>query len=600
MSAHEIFLKLSQQPFLRIWLGLTVVSAVLTPWLVTWGVGRIQQTEKVPIGGGAGFCSPLSRGAWLMIGLFGLILAGYIALIFTWEDFAYYDNSQLTLYTLKGHSFPPPVWIDSGRFFPLDMQEFNLVRHLAHSVAGYDVLPALQLLVICAIFLILDQELDIKARICLAVCVLLLPGMVISFSGLIFPERNVIFWLLCLAFFVERFDRTQSGAAAAAAVVSAQAMLYYKETAFLLLWGFVVGRLLFRCRNFDGAGWNFARLWEKASCLDLCLGALGFIFLCYYSLVMFRHTKLQYIQQVRMPELEVLLSYLKVDLLAWLFAIVVLIRIFLIFKRRIVPSPFWDSLAFGGLAYMTAFLFLGMYSGYYWAPTDVIAILYLGRLACLSWEKSRPSIKITVSLALCAVLVQCVLGSTYRLYERKNLIHAKAQIADLIQKQYRHNADGPLRLFFPFTSPYLTMEFAAYLDYRGLPVEEAGNELAGTNRVEIVCRAMTKDGLIQNYRNILGHAGQAPKTGDLVIFLPDDRASRAEVSHYINGGDPIFSYEPRPSIPGWFDFLARHLHFTYVNSFSIPDHWLNASVILWEIKSESFGEINQTKALSQN
>ena len=99
-------------------------------------------------------------------------------------------------------------------------------------------------------------------------------------------------------------------------------------------------------------------------------------------------------------------------------------------------------------------------------------------------------------------------------------------------------------------------------------------------------KAMTKDGLIQGSRNIIGHAARAPRPGDLVILLPDDHASNADVSPYLHGGNLILSYEPCPPLPRWFDFLARHLHFTYANSFLIPDHWLHASVILWEVKAK--------------
>ncbi|HEY1790633.1 MAG TPA: hypothetical protein VGJ73_20965 [Verrucomicrobiae bacterium] len=584
MIVHKI-LELPEQAFLPIWASLTVAFALIAPWLVGRGKVRLQRGDQASAKVAAGLWPAPRSGAWPILGVFGLIVMGYIALIFAWEDFAYYDDSQFTQYTLKGHSFRPPIW-NSGRFFPLDMQEFNLIRYLTHTAAGYHVLPALQLLGVCALLLVLDREIDLIARVGLAVCVLFSPGMIISFTGLIYPERNVIFWLLCLIFFVDRFDRTQSSAAAVAAVVSAQFMLYYKETAFLLLWGFVAGRLLLRCRNIGRPGWNFGRLSEKASCLDFCLAVLGFIFVCYYGLVMHRHTSLQYAQHEKLPELEVLLSYLKADLLVWLFVPVVVIRFFLIFKSKIVPSPFWESLAWGALAYVAAFLVLGMFRGYYLAPADVIAILYLGRLACLSWGKASLSIRMAGSLLLCAILLQNILSSTYRMYERKNLIRAKVEIANRIQEQYRRNAGIPLRLYFPFSSPYLTMEFGAYLDYRGLPIEEAGTEPGGTNSVELVCHAMTNDGLIQNYRNIIGHAGRTPMPGDLVIILPDDDVSSVEASPYLYGGDSIFSYSPRPSLPGWFDFLARHLHFTYVNSFSIPDRWLNASVLLWKMKSE--------------
>src|SRR5262245_53247938 len=65
--------------------------------------------------------------------------------------------------------------------------------------------------------------------------------------------------------------QTQSIAWAVAAAECAQIMLYYKEIASLLLLGFVVSRLVLRCRNTDERNWDYSRLRDKESRLDLCL-----------------------------------------------------------------------------------------------------------------------------------------------------------------------------------------------------------------------------------------------------------------------------------------------------------------------------------------
>ena len=75
-----------------------------------------------------------------------------------WEDFAYYDGSQLTLLTLKRHNFPPQMDPGTGRFWPLGLQEFNLIRHFTGTITGYHVLPIVQLLIFSWVLLILDDE----------------------------------------------------------------------------------------------------------------------------------------------------------------------------------------------------------------------------------------------------------------------------------------------------------------------------------------------------------------------------------------------------------------------------------------------------------
>ena len=112
-------------------------------------------------------------------------------------------------------------------------------------------MPILQLLILSCILLILDSELSIKARAGLVVLLLVTPGIVISFGDLIYSERNAVFCLACLLLSVKRFEQTQFIFWAVAAAISAQVMLYEKETAFLLLLGFVTGKIILTCWNRD-------------------------------------------------------------------------------------------------------------------------------------------------------------------------------------------------------------------------------------------------------------------------------------------------------------------------------------------------------------
>jgi hypothetical protein len=130
--------------------------------------------------------------------------------------------------------------------------------------------------------LLLDADLSIAARTGLAILALLTPSVLISFGGLLYEERDVIFLLVCLVLAVKQFEKTKAVAWAVAAVVCAQIMLYSKETAFLLLLGFAGGRLILRCRNRQHAAWDYKRLWDQESRLDLCLASLALLFLLSY------------------------------------------------------------------------------------------------------------------------------------------------------------------------------------------------------------------------------------------------------------------------------------------------------------------------------
>jgi hypothetical protein len=515
--------------------------------------------------------------------LLAVFVASYIAMTLIWEDFAYYDHEYFTLNTLIGHDLGISISRDTGRFFPLGFQEFNLIRHFTDTVTGYHVLPTVQLLIVFYILLVLDESLSIMARATLAVLALLTPSVLTSFNGLIFTERNVVFFLVCLLLSVRQFEQTRSVAWAVAAVVIAQIMIYYEETAFLLLLGFATGRLILRCRNGRYAKWDYNRLWDKESRLDLCFALLAILFLLYYFAEMRFQANMNYAVMGRQPRAELMLGYLRIDLLAWLFVAVVLGRIYLILRHRVAPLLLWDGIAFGAVAYFFGFLYLGIFGTYYLAPVDVIAVLYVGRFGVLSWKKLRFWGRIPVIVLAFTVLLQDLLVSAYDVFERKNVIHGKAEIASLVQEQYRKDAGHTPRLFFPFANPYTIMEFAAYLGYRGVPVEGAANGPTSPNGVVLAAKTVAQDGRCVEWVSIRCHAAVEPAPGDLVIVLPDDIVSLAQTSVYRDRGELLFYYEPFPHIPDWLHSLFDSLYIgtTRLKHERNPERWMDASVTIW-------------------
>jgi hypothetical protein len=518
----------------------------------------------------------------LAVSFLGIFLACYITGSLVWEDFAYYDNSHFTNGTLVGQDIHVQILPGDGRFWPLGHQEFNLIRHVTHSVTGYHILRIVQLVILCGILLVFDEELSVRARAALITLILITPSILISFSGLIYPEANVVFFLLCLAWFVNRFEETRSTAWAVAAVISSQFMLYYKETAFLLLLGFAIGRLLSRCWKVDQAGWDFKRLRNPESRLDLSLALLVAAFLLYYIVAMYPNFSRHYADEFRLPLAQVLASYLKVDLLVWALVAVAFGRFLLILRRKVAPSPLWDGLALAGLGYFAGYLSLRIHGAYYLAPVDLIAVLYLGHIAILYLENMGFGTRLCAVALLSLVLLQDLSLSAFRTYERKNVIHAKVEISRVIKARYDSDPQNVKRLFFPFTRSFHLMEFASYLNYIGVPVEEAGS--VATSNVMMIGKAIQKDGPC-GYRTFVCHPGSRPIAGDLVVVLPDDFTSTDELNLYsLEGTRPLFSYHPRPSIPQWLQPYVNRLH-VVSPSFAhepLPDFWLNASVTVWK------------------
>jgi hypothetical protein len=567
--------------FWPVWIPMTAAAAVFVGCAVGWTANPRAQKPSVSFTrtGRKG-----SRGAVTAMMLLALFLTGYIAMILAWENFTYHDNSIFTLYTLRGHDIGPPIMPWLGRFFPLGFQEFNLIRHFTDTITGYHAVRIAQLLIFSCILLILDEELSIGARAALVIIALITPSILTSFTWLIYHEANVLLCIVCLALFVKRFEQTQSVGWAVAAAVCAQIMIYYKETASLLLFGFAVSRIVLRCRSTDERSWNYSRLWDKESRLDLCLAFFAVLFWLYYLGVMLPHPTMQYADELRRPLVDLFLSYLKVDLLALLFVGAVLVRTYLIVRRKIAPSLLWDGLGFGGVACFVGYLGLGISAAakHYAAPVDLIGLLYVGRLASLSAAKLHWWRKLVALALLLAVLLQDVALSAFRVFEQKSVIHAKGEVAQVVQAQYQNAAGDIGRLFFPFASSYMIMEFASYLDYRGVPIKGLMDAAGPANGVIVVTRTMTQDGPCVTYRNLVCHAAATPAPGDLVIVLPDDNQSLADVTSYRAQGELLFSYEP--SIPQWLYRCIRSVPIVSpgVTQRELRDGWLHASVTTWK------------------
>lgn len=570
--------------FWPIWITITITAAIAVAWLVGQSAAPTIRTPAEAWGHLV--LTPrlvLSRSSIAVITLLAAFLVCYVGAILTWEDFTYYDNDQFTLYTLRGRDFGPPIWPGAGRFFPLGLQEFNLVRHFTATVGGYHALPILQLLILSCILLVLDDKLNFKGRAALAAFALTAPSVVISFGALICPERNVVFWFACLILFLQRFERTHYTAFAVAAAICAQIMIYYKETAALLLLGLAIGRLILRCVVPDKRALDYGRLRDSENRLDLCLAFLGVVFLLYYVAAMLPHMNMHYAVEGRLPGAQAFLAYVKLDLLVWLLLAVVLGRAWLILRHNTVPSPLWDGLALGGLVYLGAYLYLGMFSAYYLAPVDLIAVLYVGRLVVLSTPRVPLWSRAALAVVVLAVALQDISFSAFSLFERKNLIHAKAQIERIVETRYRSGAGHVKRLYFPFASPYTIMEFASYLDYRGVPVQGGAVRSGGLRNVVMVSRTAEKDGPCVAYRPLACHGSSSPDPGDLVIVLPDDNALNNEVDAYRDRGELLFSYAPQPQVPRWLSPFVQSLHIASLRfaKQELPGGFLHGSVTVW-------------------
>ena len=96
------------------------------------------------------------------------------------------------------------------------------------------------------------------------------------------------------------------------------------------------------------------------------------------------------------------------------------------------------------------------------------------------------------------------------------------------------------RLFFPFATPFEILEFASYLSYIGVPMEEQIDKRTGTGASFWLATRSKKDGPC-GYRVFVCHPGRHPEAGDLVIVFPDDVTTLGE-STALSTGRPVVAF----------------------------------------------------------
>jgi hypothetical protein len=510
----------------------------------------------------------------LVLGFFIVFLISYIYLILYNEDFAYYDESQYLLTTLRGRNFPAPIWISQGRFWPLGHQEFNLIRLLTQAPVGYHIFPILQLLIVVATLFIFLIDFPVGFRISLITIITITPSFVISFFGLVYPERNIIFWLIILLACFQYFIKTRCIIYFCATLIAAQFALYYKEPIFLLIGGFAGTRLLLQ---FFGERSLLQRRgyyqFFKTHCLEVGLLILTGIYLLLYLSIFLPYMNFEYARSISTDIFSILVSYLKLDLLLDIFIVTMISRLIYLIYSRQLPNSFWDSLAVGTFLYFLSYIKLQIFNSYYMAPVDFIAILYLGQLVYPWFKKKKVAYSLITTLVIFLILGRNTAYCFYNIAARKNFINGKTQLTQFIS-EYTKKGNGRHRiLFFPYSTGYDIMEVSAFLEYKGLKLAKH-DPPKSTDKLILTVKSPeqfpVENRCIDYECSLKCFQAKYPQSGDLIIVLPNDKISTKELIKLKQESTLLFHYQPRPP------FVKKILPLFFFDS--RPDTWFHIYV----------------------
>jgi hypothetical protein len=525
------------------------------------------------------------------VALFLLFVALYIIVILYKEDFAYYDDDMMTDFPLRGLPALVPIWPETGRFFPLAYRGFNVIKHLTNSPAGYHSSVTLELVALLAIVFLVLKSFRLHYRLLILAAIMLAPSFIIPFSGFVYPERSVLLWqsilLLCL------LPSSQASAPCAStigALVATQFVLYYKETAVVFIVAYASSGILLEIYT----GWRHGCSWQKtarAQATQLGMLGLAAIYSVMFLAIVSSGHKLSYVAALKQSLASTMVAYFQIDWLLAIFLVVAIVRVVRILSLGARVDPLWDSLAIGAGAYYLAIFSLRIYSPYYMAPADFIALLYVARLAVTLLKEQRTILSYAVAAILLCFVVHRAVYSSFHILERKDIISAKRQLSDFMKYYLVAENQGTVELYFPYASGYRLMELSSYFKYKGLPLarqqEKGGSPQPG---IVIVGREHFEDNRCVSYRDyVCLHSDHAPP-GALIVLMPDDDVSMEDAEAVGKDTTRLWSTKQCSFCSGENPWL-RALHGISADHAwgPVPSHWLLLDVFKKPTNKEAAG-----------
>jgi hypothetical protein len=405
--------------------------------------------------------------------MIGLAFASWAALAIAWNDFTFPDG-QILFSGVRGERqfYPPPIWPTAGRFFPLGHQEFELLGLIDTSGVVYYLFAAFQLAAVCVAAVALVRP-SWPLALLLVLALVAAPPVSTDFTGLIMPERNLIF-LLAISLVCLRSYLSRSAPLAIFLAMAAMApMVLYKETAFIFpaVIGFALGAAYFAPRLFQEADGDRRRYLVAGVPMLVLAGA----FLLYYVAVIRPEVNVSY-AAARASDLGKIGADIIVQPWCWVLAGSIVVRLWFLLARRHKLDPFWDSLPAATVVYIAAFFVLRLNGIRFVAPPAFISWLYAFHILVLVASDRHG---VWLARAGAVVLAACVilqLGPTWNMYTgRREMMYARASaarfVADYAKIENLGTPERPLHVHVLGVSSFIGGSFGAFINARyGLDV----------------------------------------------------------------------------------------------------------------------------------
>ena len=298
-------------------------------------------------------------------------------LIILKANFGVIDDHTLINTLLQNKPIPFFIYVDSGRYYPLDAFDLNILNYFfgvnPYAFYAFSTFGAL-VLIIClfkSLNLVLDSK-NISAL--LIILILTSPAFATAFLRLFVPEKFESVLFAIFIFFYILYKKDASLFSFFMSFICGSLALYYKEIAFIALGSFAFFNFIFTLKNAN----------KKSKILDilLMLSAL-FWLLIYFVIVVLNKTSstsygdTPYNQYIVM--IKNLFNYSLNDpfLFIGIFSLV-FYRIYLVCIKKHKIHPLQDSALLASFLHSLAYLKLNMWAFHYPLPAYIFGVFAIG------------------------------------------------------------------------------------------------------------------------------------------------------------------------------------------------------------------------------
>lgn len=390
------------------------------------------------------------------------------------DDFVFWRTLQ------KGHflnyysdSFPYFPTIKYGRFTPLVATEYNLASYFSAEPFSYYATHAIQFILFAFFFAKLLSLFIPNRKWVYAVLSLLAlsSGFTFVWFRMQMNERNVLFFSIIFILLYINYLNKKEKIDIFLGLVLANIIIYYKETAFILIGAFAFFHLILAFKKSSFAGKLYDFLLMLSSGIYLLI--YGILVLPYGGV--FTHGKTD---RPLMPLIKGILNetFVSDPFIMFIVLPFTLYRAYLIIRKKSKPEPLYDSLLVAGSFYVFSYFILNLSTVYYFLPVYAFALPAIFHFFIKSEYKKRLWRNLVYIVIFITLTNSVPLGMHYLTFFKYQAINFDKTFSFLTEQA--KNGIPHKRPNFYFDGVYKggnnwgTFLFSEYLLYKGATPED--------------------------------------------------------------------------------------------------------------------------------